>query len=352
MKKIISLLMVCLVTASLLSGCGGADETVADAAGELNLYVWTEYVPQSVIDKFTEETGIKVNMSTFSSNEDMLSKVNAEAEGTYDIVQPTDYMVKLMIEQVLLEELDKDKLTNLGNLSEAYLDATYDPGNVYSVPYQGGVVPIAVNTSKVDLDITSYDDLFNPELKNSIVLLDDYRINIGITAKSMGYSMSETDPEKLQEISDKLMKLKDNVKLYDSDSPKSALISGDCTVASCWSAEIALAMEENPDIKLVYPEEGAYMFMDNWVITKGAKNYDEAIQFINFMLDGENAKMVIEEFPYLNPNEVAVEAMGAEYIENEAKNIPTEVIEKAEYIENLDVDTLAIYDQMWTELKN
>ncbi|SHH44116.1 ABC transporter substrate-binding protein [Clostridium grantii] len=350
MKKIVSLLMICLVTVSLLTGCGGSENT--EAAGELNIYVWTEYVPQSVVDKFTEETGIKVNMSTFSSNEDMLSKVNAEAEGTYDIVQPTDYMVKLMIEQGLLEEVNKDKLTNLSNLSEAYLDATYDPGNVYSIPYQGGVVPIAVNTSKVDLDIKSYDDLFNPELKNSIVMLDDYRINIGIAAKSMGYSMSETDPDKLKEISDKLMMLKDNVKLYDSDSPKSALISGDCTVACCWSAEIALAMEENPDIKIVFPEEGSYMFMDNWAIPKGAKNYDEAMQFIDFMLDAENTQMVIEEFPYLNPNAAAVEAMGEEYIQNQAKNIPTEVIQKVEYIDNLDVDTLAIYDQMWTELKN
>ena len=181
--------------------------------------------------------------------------------------------------------------------------------------------------------------------------LDDYRAVIGMTARSMGYSMNETDPAVLSKIQDKLLTLKDNVKLYDSDSPKSALISGDCTVGYVWSAEIALAMEENPDIKVVYPTEGAYLFMDNWAIPKGAKNYDNAMKFIDFMLDAENAQMVLEEFPYLSPNTKAVEAMGEDYSKNEAKNPPAEVIKKGDYEKNLDADTLKIYDEMWTKLK-
>ena len=208
-----------------------------------------------------------------------------------------------------------------------------------------------MNTSKVKKDITSYDDLFDSSLKNSIVALDDYRAVIGMTARSMGYSMNETDPAVLSKIQDKLLTLKNNVKLYDSDSPKSALISGDCTVGYVWSAEIALAMEENPDIKVVYPTEGAYLFMDNWAIPKGTKNYDNAVKFIDFMLDAENAQMVLEEFPYLSPNTKAVEAMGEDYSKNEAKNPPAEVIKKGEYVKNLDADTLKIYDEMWTKLK-
>ncbi len=350
MKRSISLLLVGVMALSMLTGCGGSGKT-ASTGKTLNIFVWTEYVPDSVIEKFEDETGIKVNVSTYSSNEDMLAKVKAESEGTYDIVQPSDYMVKQMAEQGLLEELDKDKLTNLKNISDAYLNPSYDPDNTYSVPYQGGVGAIAVNTSKVDLDITSYDDLFNSKLAGTEVVLDDYRAVIGMTARSMGLSMNETDPDKLAEVSDKLMNLKDNVKLYDSDSPKSALISGDCTVGFCWSAEIALAMEENPDIQIVFPKEGAYLFMDNWCISKGSKNYDDAMKFINFMLDPEVDQMVLEEFPYLSPNATAVEAMGEEFSSNEAKNPPAEVIEKGEYVENLDTDTLALYDAMWTKLK-
>ena len=348
-KKMLSLIVITAMLVTMLAGCGSKSSEGKN--GELNIFILTEYVPDSVIEKFEKETGIKVNVSTYSSNEDMLAKVKSESEGTYDIVQPSDYMVEQMASQGMLEELKTDELKNLSNIGESYLNPSYDPGNKYSVPYQGGVAGIAVNTSKVKKDITSYDDLFDSSLKNSIVALDDYRAVIGMTARSMGYSMNETDPAVLSKIQDKLLTLKNNVKLYDSDSPKSALISGDCTVGYVWSAEIALAMEENPDIKVVYPTEGAYLFMDNWAIPKGAKNYDSAVKFIDFMLDAENAQMVLEEFPYLSPNTKAVEAMGEDYSKNEAKNPPAEVIKKGEYVKNLDADTLKIYDEMWTKLK-
>ena len=348
-KKMLSLIVITAMLVTMLDGCGSKSSEGKN--GELNIFIWTEYVPDSVIEKFEKETGIKVNVSTYSSNEDMLAKVKSESEGTYDIVQPSDYMVEQMASQGMLEELKTDELKNLSNIGESYLNPSYDPGNKYSVPYQGGVAGIAVNTSKVKKDITSYDDLFDSSLKNSIVALDDYRAVIGMTARSMGYSMNETDLAILSKIQDKLLTLKNNVKLYDSDSPKSALISGDCTVGYVWSAEIALAMEENPDIKVVYPTEGAYLFMDNWAIPKGAKNYDSAVKFIDFMLDAENAQMVLEEFPYLSPNTKAVEAMGEDYSKNEAKNPPAEVIKKGEYVKNLDADTLKIYDEMWTKLK-
>lgn len=348
-KKVLTLSLTGAMALSL-SACGG--ESGVGDNGELNLFIWTEYIPESVISDFEEETGIQVNMSTYSSNEDMLAMVRSESEGAYDVIVPSDYMVELMAAQDMLEELDKDKLTNLDNLNEAYLNPSYDPDNTYSVPYLGGVAAIAVNTSMVDIDITSYDDLFDPSLENSIVALDDYRAVIGMTAKSMGYSMNETDPTRLSEISDKLMTIKDNISLYDSDSPKSAMISGDAAVGYMWSAEIALAMEENPDVEVVYPSEGAYLFMDNLAISKGAKNYDNAMTFINYILDDETMVKIATEYPYLMPNEAALETLGEEYASNQAKNPPTEVIENGEYIQNLDTDTLAIYDEMWTNLKN
>lgn len=349
LTKTISVMLTVVMAVGLFAGCG--KKSGGSSSETLNIFVWTEYVPDSAFEKFEEETGIHYNVSTYSSNEDMLAKVKSESEGTYDIVLPSDYMVEQLIAQDMLMELDSTKLTNLGNINEAYLNPSYDPGNKYSVPYQGGVAAIAVNTAKVDKEITSYDDLFDPALKNSIVALDDYRAVIGMTARSMGYSMNETDSAKLNEIEEKLLTLKDNIKLYDSDSPKSALISGDCTVGFVWSAEIAMSMAENKDIEVVYPKEGPYVFMDNWNILKGCKNYDAAMKFINFMLDSETAQMVSEEFPYLCPNEAAVKAMGEEYSGNPAKNPPEDVIAAGEYVSNLDTDTLAVYDEMWTKLK-
>ena len=136
-----------LGTSVSLTGCGSSSKKAEN--GELNMFIWTEYVPDSVISDFEKEYGIKVNVSTFSSNEDMLAKVKSEDEGTYDIVQPSDYMVESMIKQEMLEKLDQKALTNLSNIGDQYLDPSYDPGNVYSVPYQGGVAAIGVFTLSV-----------------------------------------------------------------------------------------------------------------------------------------------------------------------------------------------------------
>jgi spermidine/putrescine-binding protein len=335
-----------------LAGCGKSVKTAdTGGAGELNIFVWTEYLPDSVVDKFEEETGIKVNVSTYSSNEDMLAKVKSEAAGAYDILQPSDYMVAQLISQGMLAELDFDQLPNFSHIGESYKNPSYDPGNKYSVPYMGGAGAIVVNKAKVDRDITSYADLFDPSLAGQLVVLDDFRAVIGMTNKALGYDMNETDPEKLAATSEKLAELKKNVVLYDSDSPKSALISGDCAAGMIWSAEIAMAMEEVPSIEVVYPEEGAYLFFDNWVVTKDSPNYDSAMKWIDFMMDPENMAMVLEEFPYLCANTDAIAIMGDAYSSNPAKNPPADAIAKGSYVQNLESDVLELYSDMWTKLK-
>lgn len=350
-KKTLAVTLAAMSIASMLTGCGGSSSSEAESAGTLNLYIWTEYVPESVIQGFEDETGITVNVSYYSSNEDLYAKLKSETAGTYDVIQPSDYMVEKMAEQGMLEEINKDALSNLGNIAAEYMDPSYDVGNLYSIPYMGGIAAIAVNTATVTEEITSYDDLFSTALAGEEVFLDDSRAIIGLTAKSLGYSMSTTDTAELDEIAAKLLTLKDNVKVYDSDSPKSVLISGDCSVGMIWNAEIAMAMEENPDIEIVFPEEGAYLFLDNWSIPTGAVNVTEAEMFIDYMLSAEASAACSEELPYLNPNTAACELLGDEYMNNEAKNIPAAEIAKGEYIQNLDTETQAIYEAMWTELK-
>ena len=281
----------------------------------------------------------------------MLAKVKAEKAGAYDILNPSDYMVAQLIKQDMLAELDFEKIPNFSHIGESYKNPAYDPGNVYSVPYMGGAGAIAVNTDLIKDDINSYADLFDKSLEGKLVVLDDFRAVIGITSKALGYDMNETDTTKLSEVSKKLMDLKKNVVLYDSDSPKSALISGDCAAGMIWSAEVAMAMEEVPSIKVVYPEEGPYLFFDNWVVTKDSPNYENAMKWMNFIMEPENMAMVLEEFPYLCANTDAIALMGDEYSSNLAKNPPTEVIAKGSYVENLDSDVLDIYSEMWTKLK-
>ncbi len=345
-------LMALSVTMMSISGCGSAQSaSAAGDQGELNIFVWTEYLPDSVVEKFESETGIKVNVSTYSSNEDMLAKVKSESAGAYDVLQPSDYMVAQLIAQGMLKELDFEQLPNFSHIGASYKDPSYDPGNVYSVPYMGGAGAIVVNTDKVDIEIDSYADLFDPSLEGQLVVLDDFRAVIGMTNKALGYDLSETDPAKLAETSEKLMELKNNVVLYDSDSPKSALIAGDCAAGMIWSAEIAMAMEEVPSIEVIYPSEGAYLFFDNWVVTKDSPNYDNAMKWINFMMDPENMAMVLEEFPYLCANTDAIAIMGDEYSNNPAKNPPADAIAAGSYVENLDSEILELYNDMWTRLK-
>lgn len=356
MKKRLLAVILAITTAIMgtaLTGCGSTSDTsgAKAGAGELNIFVWTEYVPDSVIEKFEKETGIKVNMSTFSSNEDMLSKVKSETPGAYDIVQPSDYMVEQMIAQDMLAELDFEKLPNFSNIGDSYKNPSYDPENKHSVPYMGGAGAIVVNKDKIDKEITSYADLYDPALEGQLVVLDDFRAVIGMTNRVLGYDFNETDSAKLADTEAKLMELKNNIVLYDSDSPKSAIIAGDCAAGMIWSAEVAMAMEELSSVEVVYPSEGAYLFFDNWCVTKESAHYDEAMTFINFMMEPENMAMVLEEFPYLCANTAAIELMGEEYSANPAKNPPADAIAAGSYVQNLDSAVLDVYSEMWTKLK-
>lgn len=348
MKKIISVLLAisALISLLMLSGC--ASSTSGSAGKELNLYIWTEYLPQSVIDAFTKETGIKVNVSMFSSNEEMLAKVKSSNPGTYDIVVPSDYMVDNMISQDLLEKLDMSKIPNLKNIDPAYLKQTFDPENSYSVPYRGGVCALVINKKVVTDDITSYTQIFDTKYANSVVALDDFRIIIGIVAMSMGYSPNETDPAILAKISDKLTELKPNIKILDSDSPKTALINGEASIGLMWNAEASLAIKDNPDVQIVYPEEGNTLFLDNMCVVKGAKNMDAAEQFMNYILEPQASAEISKVYPYLNPNSEAVKLLGDEYKNDTAANVPSEVFGNGQYILNVD-KAIDIYNDMWAK---
>lgn len=345
-KKIVSIMLAAAVLATILILPGCSKQTASE--GELNLYNWTEYLPQSVIDEFEQEYNIKVNVTLYSSNEEMLSKVKSSNEGTYDIVVPSDYMVENMISQGLLEELDLSQIPNLSNIDEAYLDQSFDPGNAYSVPYRGGICALCVNTSMVSEDITSYSQLFDPQYADSIVALDDFRIIIGIVEMSMGYTANETDPDVLAKVEDRLMDLKSNIKILDSDSPKTAMINGETSIGLMWNAEAALAIQGNPDVKIVFPEEGNTLFLDNLCIVKGAKNVENAEKFINFILDPEVSAEISQVYPYLNPNSAAVDLLGDDYKNNQAANIPADVFKNGQYIQNIG-KTVDIYNDMWAK---
>jgi spermidine/putrescine-binding protein len=358
----------------LLAACGGGEtESTGEAADssaacpepnprlevtstEVNLFVWTEYIPQHTIDCFEEVYGVTVNKDEYSSNEEMYAKLSAGG-ANYDLVQPTDYVVALMIRQGLLQALDKSKLPILDSLDPNYLNLPFDPENQYTLPYQAGADAIVVNTEVVETLPQTFADLWNPEYAGRLVSLDDSRALIGITLLTLGYDVNTTDPAQLEEAKVKLAELVKGIKLFDSDSPKSALIAGDVDLGVVWTGEAVMAQRELPAVEFIYPTEGPILWQDNYAIPADAPHADAAYAWLNYSMQGDNFWRMLEEFPYTNPNLAALEFAKTNYpdlydayMNSNITNVPAEALQTGHRIEDVGEAT-PLYDQVWTEVK-
>ncbi len=344
MKKFISMALVLLMLIPAISGCNNTQERT------LNVLTWDGYIPQDVISAFEADTGIKMNFSNFNDNEEMLSKLSAAGASQYDVVIASDYMIDIAAKMGLIAELDKEKIPNFENIDEVYQNQYYDLENKYVVPYAAGTPLIVYDPEKVSVDIKGYNDLWDPQLKNSIVLLDDARNIIGITLKSMGYSFNETDENILNEAKEKLFKLKDNVHHFDYNNPYESIISGEVNVAYMFTPQVLLALAERPELKVVYPEEGMGFGIDSWFIPTTAKNTDEAHEFLNYILEPKTGANIAEQIMYMCINKASREYLSDEFTKNPALYIDTEVLGTPEFIEDVG-DATAIFDKIWTEFK-
>lgn len=355
-RKILIIGFCMLIISSALTGCSSllfstpalnADST--NSENTLNVFNWSEYLPESVIKEFEAKHKIKVNYITYSSNEEMLARVMAGNE-IYDLAVASDYMVDVMRKQKLLEELDPGSIPNLKNIGDQFKNMSFDPGNKFSVPYMWGCGVIAVNTKKFPGEITSFADLWDSRFRNSLVVLDDEREIMGITLKKLGYSVNETDSAKLEQVRQELLKLRANIKTFDSDSPSSALIKGEAAAGYMWGAEAVLATQENKDIKIFFPKEGMYLWQDNFIIPKGAEHKKNAQLFINFILDPQVSAKITKEYPYANPNIAAHQYIDKSILNNTAV-YPTESnLKIAERPKDLE-DATRLYDKIWVEFR-
>jgi spermidine/putrescine-binding protein len=257
----------------------------------------------------------------------------------------------------LLQELDKSKLTVMENLDPNYLNLPFDPENRYTIPYQAGTDGLVYNADTVDTPPQSYADLWNADYAGRIVTLDDSRVVIGAALLTLGYNPNTTDPVQLQEAQARLSDLVPGIKLFDSDSPKSALIAGDVDLGITWTGEAVLAQRENPAIQYVYPSEGVILWQDNYAIPVDAPHLDAAYAWLNYTLQGDVFWKMLEEFPYINPNTAALEfaktnqpALYNAYMDSNITNVPVEAIQAGHRIEDIG-EALPLYDQVWTEVK-
>ena len=336
--------------------CPEPNPRVEVTSKELNMFVWTEYFPQDMLDCFELVYDIKLNRDEYSSNEEMYAKVSAGGTA-YDLVQPTDYIVPLMVRQNLLQELDHAKMPNMKNFDPNWMNKSFDPGNKYSVPYLAGTDAIVVNTETVKDIPQSWADLWKPEYAGKMIFLDDSRAVIGLTLLTLGYDVNTKDPAQLEEAKAKLAELIPSIKVFDSDSPKTALIAGDVDLGMTWTFEALAAQQEKPSIQYVYPTEGAILWQDNWVMLDGAAHPDAAYAWLNYTMQGDVFWLTLRDYTYTNPNVAALEyAKTAQpevykaYADSPITNPPAEAIANGHGIEDVG-DATPLYDNLWVEVK-
>ena len=339
------------------SACPQPSPKVEVTSKEINMFTWSEYIPDDIINCFEEAYGVTVNHDTFASQSEQLAKLERGASG-YDIVQPSDDMVQLMVEKDLFAELDKSQLSVMSNFNPAFLNPAFDPDNKFSLPYQGGSTGIVYNTETVKTPPTSYADLWNAEYAGHIIAVDDSRTMITITLLALRYDANSTDPAQLDEAKAKLKELTANIRIFDSDSPKTALISGEADLGIIWSTEAFTTVIEKPAFAYVYPSEGVILWQDNFAVMKDAPHADAAYAWLNYLNQADVFWMVMRDHSGSNPNAAAVEYAKANqpdvyagYMQSNISSVPAEAVTNGHWLKSLTPENASIFDQLWTEVK-
>lgn len=325
--------------------------TLFGASKVLYVYNWSEYMPPKVIKQFEKETGIKVKYSTYDSNEAMYAKIKTDKKSSYDIIVPSTYFVSKMSKEGLLSPIDKTKIPNFKNLNASLLYKPFDPENSYSIPYLWGSTGISYNSAMLSKgSVTSWADLWDPKYKKSVLLTDDLREVFGMALKVLGYSANDTDPKHIEQAYNKLLSLKPNVRLFNSESPKQVYLSGEVKLGMNFNGENYMANQESPDLKYVYPKEGIMLWVDSLVIPKNAKNVDNAHAFINFLLRPEIGKVISEEIGYASPNGAAVKLLPKSVQTNRIIYPNTTDLKNSEFQTDIG-SAVKVYEKYWERFK-
>lgn len=337
-------LIMAFVLSVFLTGCstGGSEEVI-------NVYNWGDYIDESLLDKFEEETGIRVVYDTFSSNEDMYIKVKQGIDA-YDIIVPSDYMIERMIEEGMLSEIDLSLIPNFEKVNENLKNPEFDPENKYSVPYFWGTGGIIYNSKEITDDINSWSDLFDEKYSGEILMYNSSRDSIAVALKSLGYSMNSTDLNELEEAKDLLIAQKPHVLAYQADEGRDTIVSGDANIGFMYSGDALMMIEQNLDLKYVLPEEGPNIWFDAMVIPSSSENSEGAYKFINFMLEPENAAINAEySVGFSSPVDEAIELLPDEIKNSEVAYPDNSLLENGEVYKN-STEILSEYDRIWTEV--
>ncbi len=331
--------------------CASVTFVQANTNKVIHVFNWSEYIPDSVLEQFTEETGIVIVYTTYESNEAMYAKLKLLDGKGYDIVVPSTYFVELLRENDLLSVIDKSQIPNMKYLEPLVLKQAFDPDNDYSIPYMWGAQGFMVNKKAVDpAQITSWNDLARMEFKDKLLLSDDLRDTFGMALKATGASVNSKNSDEIKTAYEWLAQLKESVRIFDVTAAKQALISEEVMAGMIWNGDAFIAQAENPDLVFVYPEEGLPLWLDSFVIPSQAENKEAAHAFINFMLRPDVAAQCVEEYSYTTPNTGVRAELPAEYAKSSLIFPSEQHMQKSEFTQGIG-DMLKVYEKYWEDLK-
>ena len=324
-------------------------------ADEIFLYNWVEYIDPDLKTQFETECGVKIVETNFDSNETLLATLQAGG-AAYDVIVPSDYMVQLLIDEGMVQELDYNVVTNIQHMEPLNVNQYFDPDQKYTVPWFWGTSGFAVDTSVVTDIQPSWSMMFDPNSPycGKISMLDDERETIGAALMYLGYSINDTDPAHLEEAKNLLIEQSKCVKAYDSQTNDDLLISGETVLGHMWTGDWTLASSADTggrdEIQYVIPQEGCTIFQDNMMVPVDAPNPYTAMVFMNYMQFPEIAAQNAEWVGYPSPNKAAKEFIDPEVLANESIYPSAEVAESLQWIEDVG-PALELYDRIWTEFK-
>ena len=360
MKKLFAIL---LLSTFLLTACGGAEEEPG-AAGTpssdnvVYVYNYGDYIDPDVLDLFEEETGIEVVYDVYDTNEEMYPVISTGSV-SYDVVCPSEYMVEKMIQNDMLVPINYDNVPNFQYISDAMrgIAEEYDPGNVYSVPYNWGTVGILYNTEMIpEGELTCWADLWDEKYYDEIMMQDSLRDIYMVPLKILGYSANTTDEQELREATDLLIAQKPLVYKYATDAIRDFVLNESVAIGVIYSGEVLYCQEENEALDYVLPEEGSNVWVDSWVIPATARHKENAEAWINFMCRPDIGLLTFDYIYYSTPNQGTLDLMAedeeyAEYLDNPAFNPPEELLEKCEIYHYLGPEADELYNNFWKEFK-
>ena len=372
-KKVISIALVLALALSLaaLSGCGSSKVT-------LNVYNWGEYISDGSEDSLDSNAAfeewyyetfgehVRVNYSTFSSNEDMYAKL-ASGSVSYDVVVPSDYMIQRLIAEGLVQKLDHENIPNLANLHGDFYGENakfdyYDKGCLYSVPYMYGMVGIIYNTTMVDEPITSWGAMFDEKYAGQVLMINNSRDALMAALCYLGYDINTTDEGQLTEAFELVKNAKDKgvYQAFVMDEVFGKMEGGNAAITMYYAGDYLTMLENNEDLAFVIPEEGSNWFVDAMCVLKSSQHKAEAYEWINFIASTDSNLANMDYIWYASPNAEALAEYPAYYEETYGESldeeiynimaIPDEERERCEIYVNLPQETLKFYDKLWTQL--